>query len=209
MNVIFAVFLSSRATALPPIITTIAPGRTHYKRSKTCMPPAFRCRDTITPKGPSQPATFLFRVTFGAKRKLIHHTVTVTDGTFLFLFLFCFSHLASSAWGIMRLRILVEKEKVVESLSLSPLSSARSTDVQGRKPKRDGINMRAPCARMCCSGPSASSMLEYLSRLRCLHHYWRPCFEMVSGTDSCFRPSSYKCIVHTVSIEARIHVGAT
>lgn len=48
------------------------------------MPPAFRCRDTITPKGPSQPATFLFRVTFGAKRKLIHHTVTVTDGTFLF-----------------------------------------------------------------------------------------------------------------------------
>lgn len=24
-----------------------------------------------------------------------------------------------------------------------------------------------------------------------------------------FRPSSYKCIVHTVSIEARIHVGAT
>lgn len=46
----------------------------------------------------------------------------------------------------MRLRILVEKEKVAESLSLSPLSSARSTDVQGRKPKRDGINMRAPCA---------------------------------------------------------------
>lgn len=44
----------------------------------------------------------------------------------------------------MRLRILVEKEKVAESLS--PLSSARSTDVQGRKPKGDGINMRAPCA---------------------------------------------------------------
>lgn len=168
--------------------------RYHYSE-RTQSPPA------------SQPATFLFRVTFGAKRKLIHHTVTVTDGTFLFLFLFCFSHLASSAWGIMRLRILVEKK--LWSLSLSPLSSARSTDVQGRKPKRDGINMRAPCARMCCSGPSASSMLEYLSRLRCLHHYWRPCFEMVSGTDSCFRPSSYKCIVHTVSIEARIHVGAT
>lgn len=101
------------------------------------------------------------------------------------------------------------RKKKLWSLSLSPLSSARSTDVQGRKPKRDGINMRAPCARMCCSGPSASSMLEYLSRLRCLHHYWRPCFEMASGTDSCFRPSSYKCIVHTVSIEARTHVGAT
>lgn len=134
MNVIFAVFLSSRATTLPPIITTIAPGRTHHKRSKTCMPPAFRCRDTITPKGPSQPATFLFRVTFGAKRKLIHHTVTVTDGTFLFLFLFCFSHLASSAWGIMRLRILVEKEKVVESLSLlSPPRDRQMCKAESRK----------------------------------------------------------------------------
>lgn len=145
VNVIFAVFLSSRATTLPPIITTIAPGRTHHKRSKTCMPPAFRCRDTITPKGPSQPATFLFRVTFGAKRKLIHHTVTVTDGTFLFFYFYFVSPISRRQHGgVMRLRILVEKK--LRSLSLSPLSSARSTDVQGRKPKRDGINMRAPCA---------------------------------------------------------------
>lgn len=86
------------------------------------MPPAFRCRDTITPKGPSQPATFLFRVTFGAKRKLIHHTVTVTDGTFLFFYFYFVSPISRRQHGgVMRLRILVEKEKVAESLSLSSL----------------------------------------------------------------------------------------
>lgn len=100
--------------------------RYHYSE-RTQSPPA------------SQPATFLFRVTFGAKRKLIHHTVTVTDGTFLFLFLFCFSHLASSAWGIMRLRILVEKEKVVESLSLLSPPRDRQMCKAGSRKERELI----------------------------------------------------------------------
>lgn len=159
VNVIFAVFLSSRATALPPIITTIAPGRTHHKRSKTCMPPAFRCRDTITPKGPSQPATFLFRVTFGAKRKLIHHTVTVTDGTFLFFYFYFVSPISRRQHGgVMRLRILVEKEKVAESLSLL-------------SPPRD---------RQMCKAGSRKEM-----ELICVHHV-RECAARVRAQVQCW-----------------------
>lgn len=120
--------------------------RYHYSE-RTQSPPA------------SQPATFLFRVTFGAKRKLIHHTVTVTDGTFLFLFPFCFSHLASSAWGIMRLRILVEKRKSC-GVSLSLLS-----------PPRD---------RQMCKAESRKEM-----ELICVHHV-RECAARVRAQVQCW-----------------------